>query len=181
MSNINIFHAVGHGGPHLATRTHARTARHALEHHTATTPPDHDIIIDFTDVDAMTYPYADEFLGNYYASTVLQTPTTTGIVLHGLNDDTRETIALCLHLRGLLAVETHQLRLVGAPEHLQFTYQCATALFRFRASDLARQLNTSLSNANNRLARLVAGRTLRRTRSTSHASGGKEFIYTVPA
>lgn len=179
MSKINIFHVIGHGAPCLATRTHARTARHALEHHTATTPPAHDILIDLTNVDAMTYPYADEFLGNYYASTVLQTPTTTGILLHGLNDDTRETIALCLQLRRLLAAET-SLRLVGAPEYLQLTYQHAVALQTFRASDLARRLGATPSNANNRLAWLVAGRTLRRTRSANLVSGGKEFIYTVP-
>lgn len=182
MSKIHIFEVGPQPTSCLAGRTNARDDRRGLEHHTASTQEGHDIFLDFSRVAAMTYPYADELLGEYYADAVPRTPTTTVIALHGLNDDTRETIALCLRLRRLLAVEIHRdvPRLLGAPDVLRSTYTEATALGTFRAHNLAERIHASTTNANNRLQRLVEGRTLRRQPHVVMPGGGKEYLYAAP-
>lgn len=172
---------VGEHGAFLATRSSARTIRANLETKaTALDPPD-TVVIDFAGVEAMTISFADEFLGRFYATLATGDIPPQVVLLHGLNEDTRETVAVCLERRELVAatVSNGTTQLVAAPEFLVGTYQLAAALGTFRAGDLADRLGITPQNANNRLKRLAAAGAVRRERVTMSERGGKEFLYTV--
>lgn len=173
---------VGVHGEFLATRSKARAVRDSLEKQIASPASDSTVIIDFSGVGAMTISFADEFLGKFYTSVAAGDISAAAIVLRGLNDETQETISVCLERRDLVAavVEGGGVRLVAAPAFLDETYRHAANLKTFRANDLSDRLGVTLSNMNNRLKRLAAGGALRRERSATPNRGGKEFIYSVP-
>jgi DNA-binding MarR family transcriptional regulator len=60
------------------------------------------------------------------------------------------------------------------------TYAQARRLGTFRAQELAEALGISVTNANNRLKRLVQAGALSRNRAPGPERGGKEFVYTLP-
>jgi hypothetical protein len=172
---------VGRHGAFLATRSSARTIRFNLETKATALDPTDVVVIDFAGVKAMTISFADEFLGRFYATLAAGDIPPQVVLLHGLNEDTRETVAVCLKRRELVAaaVSNETTQLVAAPEFLAETYRHATSLGTFRASDLAGRLGITPQNANNRLKRLVAAGAVRRERVTMAERGGKEFVYSV--
>lgn len=169
-------------GEFLATRSKARAVRDNLEKQVSSLASDSDVIIDFAGVAAMTISFADEFLGKFYTSMAAGDISAGVIVLRGLNDETLETISVCLDRRDLVAavVDDGGISLVAAPPFLNETYRHAANLKKFRANDLSERLGVTLPNMNNRLKRLTAGGALRRERSSMPNRGGKEFIYSVP-
>ncbi|WP_162788527.1 STAS-like domain-containing protein [Amycolatopsis albispora] len=169
-------------GSFLATRSTAKLARESLEHEASTAPHDAEIIIDFTGVDAMTISFADEFLGKFYVAVATGDVAVSAVLLRGLNEETLETMQICLDRRELMAatVDGDEIHLIAAPEHLDETYRHAVALRRFRAGELSERLGVTLQNVNNRLKRLVSSGTLKREKSIPSNRGGKEFVYTIP-
>jgi hypothetical protein len=172
--------AVGEHGPFLATRTKAATMRGLLEERLRAVSTVNQVTIDLTGTEAMTISFADEFIGRFYVSLAAGDLPVGGVQLIGLNEETRETIAICLERRKLLAVDGDRDTLLGDAEFLLDSYTHARRLGSFRAADLAQELGTSLPNTNNRLKRLLEAGALRRDRITDPQRGGKEFIYTVP-
>ncbi|GAB3855813.1 hypothetical protein GCM10029963_51160 [Micromonospora andamanensis] len=179
---LSLSYPVRRHGSFLATRALAKTALRELEdalvdNHTGTT-----VAIDFTDVEAMSISFADEFLGRYYGmlSASIDAPPAV-VLLIGLNEDNFESVTVCLQRRELLAATatTEGVRLLGAPAVLNETYHAAADLGTFTAMHLADRLGISAPNANNRLKRLVAARALIRHRGIAER-GGKEFSYEVP-
>lgn len=173
---------VGKHGPFLATRSTAKVARESLERESSAGPRTTEVIIDFTGVDAMTISFADEFLGKFYAAVAVGDVAVSAVLLQGLNEETFETMQVCLDRRELIAatVDSDGIRLIAAPEHLDETYRQAVALRRFRAGELSERLGVTLQNVNNRLKRLVSSGTLKREKSIPSNRGGKEFVYTIP-
>ncbi|WP_081901991.1 STAS-like domain-containing protein [Lentzea aerocolonigenes] len=174
---------VGAHGEFLATRSKARTVRDSLEKQVDAPSSGSEVVIDFVGVDAMTISFADEFLGKFYTSVAAGDVSAAVVVLSGLNDETRETISVCLERRDLVAasVDRGELRLIAAPEFLVETYEHAANLKTFRANDLSESLGVTLSNMNNRLKRLAAVGALRRERSSTSNRGGKEYVYSIPS
>ena len=173
---------VSRHGTFLATRSSARTIREILEAKATALDPSDTVVVDFTGVEAMTISFADEFLGKFYTALAAGDIPAQVVLLRGLNDDTRETVTVCLQRRELVAAADGNgtVQLVAAPEFLVDTYHHAAALGTFRASDLSDRLGITPQNANNRLRRLTAAGALRRERVNMSERGGKEFVYTVP-
>jgi hypothetical protein len=182
MSPPHLYRVNEHGS-FLATRSTAKVARESLEHEAATGPQVCEFIIDFAGVDAMTISFADEFLGKFYAAVAAGDVAVSIVLLQGLNEETLETMQICLDRRELMAatVDGDELRLVAAPEHLDETYRQAVLLRQFRAGELSERLGVTLQNVNNRLKRLVSNGTLKREKSIPSNRGGKEFVYTIPS
>lgn len=173
---------VSRHGKFLATRSSARTIRESLEAKATALDPSDTVVVDFTGVEAMTISFADEFLGKFYTALAAGDIPAQVVLLRGLNDDTRETVTVCLQRRELVAAADGNgtVQLVAAPEFLVDTYHHAAALGTFRASDLSDRLGITPQNANNRLRRLTAAGALRRERVNMSERGGKEFVYTIP-
>ena len=173
---------VSQHGEFLATRSSARMIRDSLEAKATALDPSDSVVIDFTGVEAMTISFADEFLGKFYTTLAAGDIPAQVVLLRGLNEDTRETVTVCLQRRELVATAAAgngNIQLVAAPEFLVDTYHHAATLGTFRASDLSDRLGITPQNANNRLRRLTAAGALRRERVTMSERGGKEFVYTV--
>ncbi len=166
-------------GAFLATRSKARQAREDLEGaiQVAAGPV---VTIDFGGVEAMTISFADEFLGKFYLALGAGDLMTAGVRLDGLNEETREAVAICLERRDLVALvlENDVPTLVGRTEPLLETFEAVLQLHEFRAVDLAAQLSITAQNANNRLKRLVDAAALQRRQAAVSNRGGKEFVYT---
>ncbi|MET7971251.1 hypothetical protein [Micromonospora sp. NPDC005305] len=178
-SATTITFDVGPPRAFLSTRERGRKMLHDLEDHTP-----HGaslLVINFTNVEAMTVSFADEFLGKYYSALATQDDGPTSVVVTGLNDDTRETIVIGFERRELIALEQlgDDLALLAASDVLKDTFEIARTLGTFTAMTLAAQLGITAPNANNRLKRLVAARALVRRRGVAER-GGKEFTYSAP-
>jgi hypothetical protein len=170
---------VGEGGRFLSTRPRGRSVLRDMEDKT---PANVTIqVIDFTNVEAMTVSFADEFLGKYYSGLATHDGPPTTVTITGLNDDTRETIIVAFERRELIALERQadRLTLLAASEVLNETFELAQELEVFTALNVAERLNITSPNANNRLKRLVAARALIRRRGVAER-GGKEFTYSSP-
>lgn len=170
---------VAEGERFLSTRPRGRSALRTMEDQT---PANLSLlVIDFTNVDAMTVSFTDEFLGTYYSALATHDGPPTTVTITGLNDDTRETIIISFERRDLIALEQQasRLTLLAASEVLNETFELAQELETFTALNVAERLNITSPNANNRLKRLVAARALIRRRGVAE-SGGKEFTYSAP-
>ncbi|MBC6463849.1 STAS-like domain-containing protein [Actinomadura sp. HBU206391] len=99
---------VGHKDSYLSTRSSARALREDLEKLIEANDDLTELKIDFSEVEAMTISFADEFLGRFY-SRMAGGDTTMLVDLAGLNDEeTRETVSICLHRRDLFGVDSDQ-------------------------------------------------------------------------
>jgi DNA-binding MarR family transcriptional regulator len=135
-------------------------------------------IVDFEGLQAMTFSFADEFIGKLLALREADLTPPVGIVVTGLAQDPLETIELVLERRSLPLVlqEKDGARLLGDDGHLTATYDVALLLGTFKASEIAEQLGITPQNANNRLKKLAGAGAVRRQRASSER-GGKEFTY----
>jgi hypothetical protein len=180
MSSVLDF-PIAQYGTFLATRASARNAREDLEAGIKALGSSTTVYIRFDDVEAMTISYADEFLGRFYSSMAVGDVATAGVLLSGFNEETRETVTICLQRRDViaLAVDNNQTILLGRFEPLADTFQAVLDLGEFRANDLAAALAITAQNANNRLKRLVEAGALQRRQAPVSNHGGKEFVYKV--
>jgi hypothetical protein len=143
------------------------------------------VVIDFDGVIAMTISFADEFLGEYYSTLAGRDTLPAVVALTGLHEELRETVAICLERRDLIAVEAQHgtSTLLAASNVITETFELAQELARkvgvFTAMNVASQLNISAPNANNRLKKLVSARALIRQQGVAER-GGKEFLYVLP-
>lgn len=172
-------YSVRHHGDFLATRELAKVALRGLEDQIP--PGAAAVVIDFTDVAAMTISFADEFLGRYYSALASGEPSPVAVALTCLNEELRETVTVCLERRDLIATEARDegLALLAASDVLRQTFQLAHELGTFTAMNVADRLSITAPNANNRLKRLVAARALIRQQGIADR-GGKEFTYSLP-
>lgn len=170
---------VGVLGEFPATRSNAREGRAALED-IVTNKGRIDLTIDFANVTAMTFSFADEFLGKF-VSTLDAANQDVTLKVTGLNIENAEAVSITLERRETQVVildADGTLRLDGSPI-LAEAFEAALELGEFKANDLAQRLNTTPQNANNRLKRLAAVGALRKTRTTGASRGGKEYSYTT--
>ncbi|AXG79224.1 MarR family transcriptional regulator [Streptomyces paludis] len=167
-------------GTFLFTRDDGASTRTALETHVRACGSASLLIIDFTGVTAMTNSFTDEFLGKFYLSLAAGDSGVAGVHLVGLDEETRDAVAVCLERRKQIAVDGDKGLLLGDVTLLADTYEHARQLRSFRATSLAEAMGVSPSNANNRLKRLVEAGALKRERTTGPDGGGKEFVYTLP-
>ncbi|MFC1414150.1 hypothetical protein ACEZCY_33880 [Streptacidiphilus sp. N1-12] len=167
-------------GSFLFTRAVGISARSALQEQVEAAAPVAMLIIDFAGTDAMTNSFTDEFLGKFYVSLAAGDVNADGVQLVGLNEETRDAVAVCLERRKQFAVDGDAHILIGDAEVLAETYERARSLGTFRTAALADALQVSLPNANNRLKRLVEAGALRRERTAVPERGGKEFTYSLP-
>jgi DNA-binding transcriptional ArsR family regulator len=173
---------VGQRGAFLATRNIARAILADLEERIASNLASEVVLVDFGAVDAMTISFADEFLGRFYTALAAGHIRAVAVLLRGLNEETAETITICLERRELIAAALVDggKALIGAQDFLAESYRHALELRRFKAGEFAAALGITPQNANNRLKRLVAAGALRKERSISSGRGGKEFSYALP-
>jgi len=136
-----------------------------------------DLTIDFSGVEAMTASFVDEFLGKFLTSDDVAKSEST-IKVTGLDEDNHYAVLVCVERRETQVVvhDNDLLSLVG-DRMLSETFNEAVRLETFKANDLAKSLNLSAQNANNRLKRLTAVGALRKKQVTGSPRGGKEFVY----
>ncbi|HCT80676.1 MAG TPA: hypothetical protein DGT23_29735 [Micromonosporaceae bacterium] len=165
----------------LATRVSARPIREDLESQVREHGPDATVTIDLNGIEAMTISFADELIGRFYNSLAAGHIPAEVVQIVGVNEETRETIHLCLERLDLIAVIIDDGRpiLLGRSDPLEETFEKALALGEFSANDLAHALSITAQNANNRLKRLVGAAAIRRRRVSLANRGGKEFTYTA--
>ncbi|GAB2331355.1 hypothetical protein STREPTOSP366_65040 [Streptomyces variabilis] len=168
-------------GTFLATRVKGAGARRALEEQLTAAARVALLTIDFGGVEAMTNSFVDEFLGKFYLLLAAGDVSADGVRLVGLDEETREGVAVCLERRKQVALDGDTHELLGDASILAGTYAEARRLGDFRAAELAEALGISLPNANNRLKRLVEAGALYRERSAGPERGGKEFAYRLPS
>lgn len=171
----------GQTGQFLVSRVRGAQARARLEQILGETAADGPLVVDFRGVEAMTNSYADELIGKFFVSVAAGDVPASCVVLVGLNEETRDAITICLERRKLVAVDGDQDVLLGQSAALDDTYAQARSLGEFKASTLAEAMDITLTNANNRLKRLVEAGALHRERAESPDRGGKEFTYRAPA
>jgi hypothetical protein len=166
----------------LDTRAAGERALSDLERAIAARPDHAVIALDFSGVRAITVPFADASLGRLLTGRVAGFYEDQPIVLVDANEDVRETIALALRYRNLVALVLGSggpPRLLGADEVLEKTMNAALELQDFSVIDLASRLNLTPQAANNRLRHLMRNGALERER-VNPRSGGREFRYRVP-
>jgi hypothetical protein len=163
----------------MMTRDNGAAVRQQLTLLARNASSDDTVVIDLSAVEAMTYSFADEFLGKFLAERD-ESSEGPGIVLEGVGEDPLETTLLVLERRSLAVVlrEVAGPRLLTRDGHLVATYERALMLQEFRASDMAEQLGITPQNVNNRLKKLTAIGALRRKKNSAER-GGKEFAYRV--
>ena len=164
----------------LAFRDIGAATRKRLEDELARCAPTDALVIDFRDIEAMSNSYADELIGKFYVALAAGDVAASTVRLAGLNEETRDAISVCLERRKLAAVDADLGTLIGQAAAIEDTYIRAVQLGEFRAGDIAEAMEISLTNANNRLKRLVDAGALHRERTSSPEHGGKEFTYRVP-
>lgn len=166
-------------GAFLATRPKGETVRRDLERSLAELPEGEALIIDFTDVEDVTFSFADETIAKLMVARSAGDMQDRGIALSGMNDDIRETVAIVLERRDVAAVVADPSpSIVGADSYLDETLQAALHLGSFRAADLADRLGLSPQATNNRLRHLLDAGAVVRHRIVPEG-GGKEFQYQV--
>jgi hypothetical protein len=137
------------------------------------------LVIDFTDVEDVTFSFADECVARLIVARSAGEFEGKGIALTGMNEDLRETVAAVLERRSVAAVEIgDEPTIVGDDAFLSETLRVAVKLGSFRAADLANELGLSPQAANNRLKHLVTTGAVIRHRVVPEG-GGKEFHYRV--
>jgi hypothetical protein len=170
---------VGILGKFPTRRSDGREGRGALDDIVTNTGRS-DLTIDFANVTAMTFSFADEFLGKF-VSTLDAANQDVTLKVTGLNIENAEAVSLVLERRETQVVilgADGTLKLDGSPI-LAEAFEAALVLGEFKASDLAQRLGTTPQNANNKLKRLTAVGALRKARTAGAPRGGKEFSYTA--
>lgn len=171
---------VSERGTFLSTRSAGAQLRVELEALLRSAGPPQMLEIDFAGTEAMTHSFVDEFLGKLYVSLAAGDVRASGVTLTGLNEETRESVAVCLERRKQFAVQGEDHTLLGDTNVMPDTYVQARKLKVFRAQELAQALGISVTNANNRLKRLVQAGALDRDRAPDPERGGIQFVYTLP-
>ncbi len=167
-------------GQWLMTRDTGAKVRQALIEELAEATFVDSAVLDFTDLQAMTFSFADEFLGKFLAAREAEIVPPVGVVLEEVAPDPLETVALVIERRSQAVVlrEPGGSRLLCRDAYLTDTYDVASVLLSFKAGEIADQLGITPQNANNRLKKLVSMGALRRERGAGD-KGGKEFSYRV--
>ena len=164
----------------LTTRSQGEDVRKQLEDRFRRERRDY-LEIDFSDVDALTISFTDEFLGRFLTELGATQSEPIPVLLSALNPDTAEEVAAVLDRRKLVAVGRvdGQLRLVGGDGYLRSIFEATLAVGESTPGTLAEKLGLSVPNANNRLKKLVDAGALERAR-VAVPRGGREFEYRVP-
>jgi STAS-like domain of unknown function (DUF4325) len=166
----------------LSTRGKGQQVRESIERATAVVTPGHPIALDFSGVQVVSVPFADECIGRLLSGRHAGYYEDHPFLLLNANEDVRETIAATLRLRHLIALafsEEGAPDLLGADEVLEQTSRVAAELGAFRVNELADRLQLTPQAANNPLRTLLRGGAVRRER-VFQSRGGREFEYEVP-
>jgi hypothetical protein len=175
MTNTALFD-VSQFGTFPCTREQGGEARVRLDQLIGTRN-DVDLTIDFAGVTAMTFSFADEFVGKFIAALDADARRIT-VKAVGLNDENLEAVSVSLERRKLQLAILHadgNLTLVG-DELSQETF-AVLGSDGVKSGDVAGILGTTAQNANNRLKKLVEAGAARKERIKDATRGGKEFIY----
>ena len=100
-------------GTFLFRRDDGAAARAALEAHVRAGGSASLLIIDFAGVKAMTNSFTDEFLGKFFLSLAAGDNDVEGVQLVGLDEETRDAVAVCLERRKQIAVDGDEKRQRG--------------------------------------------------------------------
>lgn len=141
------------------------------------------IDVDLSRVEAMTISYADELVAKLAAERRSLGIADTFFQLSNGSSEIVETIAVALERRGLFAMhdpKDGRPELLGAPDHLQVTFDVALKLEEFTAGELANELDINLPAANNRIRQLAEIGAVIRTR-VAPAHGGRQYLYQIAA
>lgn len=173
-----VFNAAERAGHWVMTREAGAEVRTRLVEELSKAHPDDTVVIDFVGMQAMTYSFADEFIGKFLVLRDAEVTPAIGVILRDLAPDPLETIELVLERRSqcVVLVEPDGCRLIDGGQYLAETYDAAVALGTFRASEIAAQLSITPQNANNRLKKMSGMGVLHRERA-SNERGGREFSY----
>ena len=167
-------------GSYLSTRATAERLRNEVEQEIRSTGA-YTVAIDFTDVEAITISFADEFIGRLMTTRAAGDLGEPTITIIGLNDEVEEALDICLQRRNALALayRSNGAQLLGGERHEIETLDVALTPTPTNAASIAARLGITAQNVNNRLKRLTDYGALHRTRDTP-ATGGREYLYTSP-
>lgn len=167
------------GSGFLATRDRGREVREDIEQALRRLSPGETLILDFSDIDAITVSFGDECVAKLLLARNAGDFIDRGIVAEELSEDVHEALDVVLDRRKLALISPRpggDLVILGDPGWLEVTLRAALRLQSFRAADLADALGITAQAANNRLRLLVASGAVTRERIVPEG-GGKEFAY----
>ena len=175
-----MHYRVAEHGRVLATRERGGEVRRVIEAALEQTPSTEEIILDFTDVEIISFSVADEIVGRVLADRAAGVFGDRPILITGANEDVLDPIVRALQRRDVVGalLDGDRIRLLNAPEHLQVTFDAAQLRGEFRASELAADLGIGLPACNNRLKPMLAAGLVIREPGIAR-SGGREFVYQI--
>lgn len=165
----------------LATRDRGREVREDIERELARVSSGEALVLDFTDIDAITHSFGDECIGKLALSRSSGEFTDKGLWAEGLTEDVRETLVIVLERRklSLASLGTEgRVTFLAEPAWLAETLAAAMKLRSFSALELAEALGITAQAVNNRLKLVVASGAVVKERTVPER-GGKEFAYKV--
>ncbi len=159
-------------GPVLSTRASGRDAADRVQNSVR----NGGLVLSFVGVEIATPSFLDEVVMR--VATLLHRNESLVVVITGLSDEVRESLALVVEKRQLrLAVlEDDQIKLLGGTRQLQETLEAAQRLGSFNAPDLADELKLKLPNLHQRLSALLEAGAVTREPDTS-AKHGRRHTY----
>jgi hypothetical protein len=148
-----VIYDLGGHGPVLANRATGRTAGEKAARKWAKSDA---LIVGFWNVEVASAPFLDELL-RALRGALAGGDSQRLLVVSGLNDDVRESLAIVLERRrwAMAELKRDHLELLGGREHLDATLDEAQKLGAFTAPDLAKRLELKLPNLHSRLQQLA--------------------------
>jgi len=178
------YYRLSEHGRVFSTRERGARLRADIEHKLALAPVTEPFVLDFADVDIISFSVADEVVARLIANRDQQTDEMAPILVANANEDVVDSIVRALERRDVVGacLTDDGVTLLNAPPHLVDTFAAAERRGEFRASELAADLGIAVPACNNRLQRLLAAGLLARFGGIPR-TGGREFVYrvTVPA
>jgi len=175
--------ALKSSGQVIASRDTGREIREKIEHLIEQMSATDTLYVDLEGVVAVSPSAADELFGRLFSELASGQFRARRVILEHVDADAEEILSGVFKRREVFAPaldEHNRLRLIGAPEYLEKTYEAAVALKEFTTSDIAEQFHLTLPAANNRLMRLWRTNLVARKESSARR-GGREYVYSAGA
>ncbi len=167
-------------GSYFATRERGAKVRAEIEAALKGVSGSEPLVLDFDRVQMISFSFADEVVGKLVTDRSIGELGERPILVVNAVDEVVHPMASSMERRRLVVAcrQLDDIHLIGAPGHVQSTFEAAAAREEFRTTELAAELGITVQALNNRLKSLLAAGVLVRHEAIAR-TGGREYIYRV--